>query len=292
MNPVNYRPISNTCAMGKLLERCMFSQVMGHIKSLGLINPNHHGGLAQHSTSTCVAQIINDVEKSLESKKKTAVLAIDLSSAYDLVSHEILIEKCRLLQVGDLCLSWISNFLEGRSQYVEIGGVKSPCLPSGEDGVVQGGPSSGELFILFLNSLPVNPTATRVSTKETNTKVKDPANDASSNEFIDDLSSVISANTEEELNCKIKIEFQRIHDYLISHKMKINCEKTQLMYIHPTASQKKNPISLNESLIKHQEQIRILGFNIAENLKYDAHIKTGKINMIRSINSKMSMLRT
>ena len=63
LDPLSYRPISNTCAIGKILERCFFSQVMDHIKGLGLMNPNHHGGIAQHSTSTCVAQIVHDTQK-------------------------------------------------------------------------------------------------------------------------------------------------------------------------------------------------------------------------------------
>ena len=158
---------------------------------------------------------------------------------------------------------------------------------------MQGGPSSGELFVLYVNSLPVNQIQKSIKkTKQKTTTPNTPINDASSNEFVDDLNSVISAKNETDLNIKIQAEFMRIHEYLVTHKMKINCEKTQLMYLNPSKTQKKFPLSLNGTLIQNQEQIRILGFNIAANLKYDAHIKTGKINMIRSINSKMSMLRT
>ena len=71
-----------------------------------------------------------------------------------------------------MCLKWIKNFLEGRSQYVEIGGVRSTELLSGEDGVVQRGPSSGELFVLFVNSLPMNPEASKNKSLDKKQKLK------------------------------------------------------------------------------------------------------------------------
>ena len=73
--------------------------------------------------------------------------------------------------------------------------------------------------------------------------------------------------------------------------MKINCDKTQLMYVFPSASQKTNPILLKTIPIKHQDQLKILGFTLASDLKFDYHIGGGKTNMLKSINSKTAMLR-
>ena len=288
----SYRPVSNTCGIGKLIERCAFSQIMSHIRSRNIINPNHHGGIPMHSTTTCVAQIIDDALTALEKKKKTAIIATDLSSAFDLVSHKLLAGKCRMMGIGFM-LNWLVDFLKGRSQYVDIGGVKSAELPSGEDGVVQGGPSSGELFVLFLNSLPVNfdkSESTQPAPQQD--AIGQIINDSNSNEFVDDLNSVVSTNNEDELNKKIIMEFDRIHDYLVSHGMKINNDKTQLMYINPSVQQKANPIHLQGSMILHQDQIRILGFTVSSDLKFDSHIRTGSNNMLKSLNSKSSMIRT
>ena len=283
-SPLSYRPVSNTCSIGKLIERCCFDQMMNHINSLGLMNKNHHGGIARHSTSTCVTQILDDAKTALENNKKVAIMAIDLSSAYDLVNHKILIEKCRLLNVGQVGLNWLKDFLDKRSQFVDINGTRSATLPNGDDGVVQGGPSSGELFVIFVNSLPISATEMCEDTKEK-------AGETTSNMFIDDLSSVSSADSEEELNTCIKKEFQRIEDYLVSLKMKINVDKTQLMYISPTTTQKIAKISLNGADILHQEHLKILGINLSSDLKFDHHLRTGSNNMIKSINSKMSLLR-
>ena len=257
--------------------------MMSHINSLSLVNSNHHGGISKHSTTTCILQILDDARSNLENKKKTAIMAIDLSSAYDLVDHQLLLEKCRLLSVGQTCLKWLESFLNQRSQYVEINGVKSKVLLCGKEGVVQGGPSSGELFVLFLNSLPLN-------------AIPAVANDASfcasSNMFVDDLSSVISGSTEEELLINIQAEFERIHQYLISHKMQINPSKTQLMFLHPSPTQRTIQIPINGASIQHQEHMRIPGVNLSSDLKWDIHIRHGAINMMKSLNAKNAIIKS
>ena len=151
----SYRPISNTSTIGKIIERCVTGRMMSHIKEHMILNKNHHGGISKHSTTTCILQILDDTKNNLEKNKKTAIMAIDLSSAYDLVDHDILIEKSRLMSVGKTCTIWLKNFLSKRSQFVELDGTKSQTIQCGSEGVVQGGPSSGELFVIFLNSLPI-----------------------------------------------------------------------------------------------------------------------------------------
>ena len=90
----------------------------------------------------------------MEKKDKTAIQAINLSSAYDLVDHKILTEKCRMLGLGKLTMKWLEDYLSKRQQYVEVNGEKSTVLDIGENGVIQGAPSSGDLFLYFLNNLP------------------------------------------------------------------------------------------------------------------------------------------
>ena len=66
--------------------------------------------------------------------------------------------------------------------------------------------------MIFLNSLPVN---------LKDTKHKDRNEESESNEFVDDLSSLVSGRTEDEQVLNIKSEFKRVQDYLIGHRVKI-----------------------------------------------------------------------
>ena len=134
---------------------------------------------------------------------------------------------------------------------------------------------------MFLNSLPIEAILT-----------KEQIQTATSNMFVDDHSSVVSGKTEEELLKNIGKEFDRIQKYLVSHKMKINPSKTQLMFINPTTSQKDTPVLIDGATIKHQNQIRILGMTLSSDLKWDNHIKSGATNVIKSLNAKNALLRS
>ena len=119
-----------------------------------LMNKDQHGGWSLHSTSTCLGEILEDARGALEAKLHVAMMAIDLTAAYDLCDHGILKQRCRLLNLDIGTQNWLSSFLKEGSQLVEINGTRSPPLATGNIGVVQGGPSSGQLFNLYINSLP------------------------------------------------------------------------------------------------------------------------------------------
>ena len=111
LQPSSYRPVSNICNLGKLIEIAQLNQIRNHLNEHQLINTNQHGGLKKHSTTTCLLELVAEIEKAQEEKLKTAILAVDLSCAYDLVDHKLLLEKCHLLALGKLTLKWLNNYL-------------------------------------------------------------------------------------------------------------------------------------------------------------------------------------
>ena len=150
----SYRPISNLCVLGKIFEELFFAQVTNFINETNQLNKDQHGGRSGHSTTTCLVELWEEAKKAVDRKEKVAILALDMSAAYDLCCHKILAQKCRLLKMGNEAVTWITHFLENRSQYVDLGGTCSAILRTGPNGVVQGGKSSGELFLYYMNQLP------------------------------------------------------------------------------------------------------------------------------------------
>ena len=150
----SYRPVSNISVVGKLLERAVMNQVNAHVERFNLLHKDQHGGRAKHSTTTCLGEMVEDAKTALEGKMKVAIVAVDLTAAYDLCHHGILIQKCRHLNIGFETVNWISSFLGQRSQFVELNGASSEVRKTGDQGVVQGGPSSGNFFNFYINRLP------------------------------------------------------------------------------------------------------------------------------------------
>ena len=84
-----------------------------------MINEDQHGGRPGHSTSTCVLEVLDVVQEAQEQGYTPAVLALDLSAAFDLVDHQVLLQKLRLMNLAPHTLKFVSDFLGGRSSCVE-----------------------------------------------------------------------------------------------------------------------------------------------------------------------------
>ena len=67
------------------------------------------------SCETALIKIINDCLWSMDNQI-TAIVAIDLSAAFDTVDHQILINVLnKRFNIKDVALEWFSNYLSSRS---------------------------------------------------------------------------------------------------------------------------------------------------------------------------------
>ena len=95
--PVNlidsYRPINNLPCLEKIIEKHINNNLNIFLTNNNIIHKNHHGGRKGYSTTTALTQINNILLKNYENNKITATLITDLSSAFDLVDNQILLNK-------------------------------------------------------------------------------------------------------------------------------------------------------------------------------------------------------
>ena len=276
----SYRPISNLCSIGKVLESAFFNQVNSFIEDQ--LNPNHHGGRPGHSTASCMVEINEGLQTAINNKLKVALLAVDMSAAYDLCHHPILLEKTRLMRLGN-SQKWLKSFLSMRSQVVNLEGTESDTLLTGNNGVVQGGESSGQLFLIYLNDLPNQVNIKRTCKEKEKNEAK---------EFVDDVNLIIKAKNDQELKKQVEKEYEAIDNYLTNHRMVVNPSKTQLMVIKPPKKKPPMSITLKKYQITHQDEMKILGINLSSDMKMDNHIWKTKKSMIRAINIKTALLKT
>ena len=79
--------------VGKIIEYAIHYQVYGHFEEQGLFHPNHHGFLGHHSTATALVQLYDLWLEASEKTELSAALLLDLTAAFDVVDHRILLEK-------------------------------------------------------------------------------------------------------------------------------------------------------------------------------------------------------
>ena len=121
----NYRPISLTCIISKLMEHIINSSIIAHARSHNIPYPLQHGFRAQRSCETQLLDFVNDIANNMQAGLQTDVCVLDFAKAFDKVSHQRLVHKLRWYGIDGPTNRWISSFLSDRKQRVVVEGVAS-----------------------------------------------------------------------------------------------------------------------------------------------------------------------
>jgi hypothetical protein len=113
----NYRPVSLTSVVCKLMEHVIASYLRQVWNKNDWLYEGQHGFRPGSSCESQVITICQDIADSLDNGETIGAIIIDLSKAFDLVSHGRLLTK-KNLGVDSSVVVLIREFLLGRSQRV------------------------------------------------------------------------------------------------------------------------------------------------------------------------------
>ena len=149
----NYRPVAILPIFSKILERVIFMQIVEYMDINKLFHPNHHGFRKHHNTTTALLQMYDSWIEGVENSELVGVCMLDMSAAFDVVSHQILLDKMKLYGFKEGAINWIKSYLNNRKQCVYIDGCLSKCLDV-ETGVPQGSILGPLFYVILSNDLP------------------------------------------------------------------------------------------------------------------------------------------
>ena len=66
---------------------------MKYLIENSLLSPNHHAYRTGHSTATAVIQMVDTWTQAIDSGQLSGVCMINLSAAFDMVQHDLLLGK-------------------------------------------------------------------------------------------------------------------------------------------------------------------------------------------------------
>ena len=91
----NYRPVNNLQFISKVIEKCTLNQLTEHCNKYNLLPEYQSAYRKYYSCETSLLKLVNYALWTMENKLITAVTVMDLSMAFDTLSHELLLTVCR-----------------------------------------------------------------------------------------------------------------------------------------------------------------------------------------------------
>ena len=118
----NYRPVSNLSFLSKVLEKAAIAQFMEHCDMHQLLPDFQSAYRTNFSCETALIKLLDDLLWAMEQQKVTAVMAIDLSAAFDTVDHDVLQSVLRnKFGIHSNALSWFDSYLRNRDCKINVG---------------------------------------------------------------------------------------------------------------------------------------------------------------------------
>ena len=276
--PDDWRPIRHIQEIGKLCESLIADQLMNHFTAGNIWHQSLHGGITGLSTFTACAEIEDRRLTSYDRGQINATLLVDQKSAYDVISHNILLAKLVRYHFDSSTVNWFKTYLSHRCNQVVIQGVVSEELPVGDKGAPQGSVLGGILYNIYANDLPTD-------------------REGESTEFVDDHADQDEGSTVDEAVSKLQLDADKTSDWLEINGMMISGEKSKLL-ISRTKTPPLKSITLDNTQIEATRSERYLGIYLAADLTYQPYLygetwreKENFPGLISILNRRIEMLR-
>ena len=154
----NYRPISLLITLSKLLEKLVYTRTYHFLNKTGQIFKSQYRFRNAHSCENAIQELISTVLKGHENKSYTMSIFLDLSKAFDTISHTVLFNKLQKYGIRGTCLDWYHSYLSNRTIRVKCitsasGQLEYSDVYNIKFGTPQGSCLGPLIFLVFNNDL-------------------------------------------------------------------------------------------------------------------------------------------
>lgn len=263
----NYRPIALLSNVSKIFEKIIYKRIIEFIDNNHILTNVQNGFRKQKSTTRAMYQALCEIIRSLNDRKSTVTMSLDLSKAFDSVDHSILLKKLEGYGIRGEAIGLMESYLHGRKQYVAeldtSGNLLKSDLLCVKRGVPQGSILGPLLFILYINDLPT-------------------AVDESMILFADDTSLIFKEKDKEHLKIKIENTLDTLENWFTCNNLTLNVDKTKFIkFSFITSTDDDFSLDRGATIMKPSQHFSFLGIGLDSRLDWRYHIDTLAGNMAK-----------
>ncbi|KAK3098476.1 hypothetical protein FSP39_019799 [Pinctada imbricata] len=262
-NSSNYRPISLTSIICKLMEKIVRDALMSYMEENQLFTVHQHGFRKKHSCVTQLIEVLDDWSKEIDNSNSIDNIYLDFQKAFDKVPHKRLLEKLKGYGIGGNLLSWIESFLTERKQRVVLNGSESNWS-NVTSGIPQGSVLGPTLFLIYINDLP----------DVVHNIVKLFADDTK-------LYSVVNNHEQQE---RLQEDINSLASWSNKWLLKFNVSKCKHLHL---GKPNQTTYTMNDEEITKCDSEKDLGITVDDKLKFQVHINT----QIKKANIKLGLIK-
>ncbi len=271
----NYRPISITNPISKILERLMFNRMIKFVEKFHILYDFQFGFRKHYSTSTAVLDLVNMIQNETFDGNYVLGIFMDFRKAFDTINFDILLKKMDHYGFRGYCHNWFRSYLINRTQFTNVNGSSSD-IKNVLCGIPQGTVLGPLLFLLYINDLPN-------SVQQSRAKL-----------FADDSNLFVIDNSLQTLYNKANSELASLSRWISSNKLHINYDKTTYILFDQVKKAPGTivdstvsvlPLQINNHTIGRERYVKYLGVYIDDKLEWTEHIThvTKKVSSLTGI---------
>ena len=262
--PQNYRPVSLTSVVGKILESIVKDNIVLHLEKYKLLADSQHGFLSGKSCLTNLLDFLETVTSEVDEGNSADVVYLDFSKAFDKVPYGRLGKKLEGHGISGKCLHWINSWLSNRRQKVCVDGEFSEWA-NVTSGVPQGSVLGPTLFLIYINDI-------------------DDGLLSKLGKFADDSKLVKGLKTSEDIDI-LRGDLAKLEEWAEKWQMNFNVDKCAVLHLG-----NKNPCTQYKfcnSVLNSVEEERDLGVLVDKNLKFSLQCNKA----VNSANSALGIIK-
>jgi hypothetical protein len=243
-SPANYRPVSLTSVICKVLESILKDAIVDHLNHHQLILGSQHGFTKGRSCLTNLLTFLEDVTKAVDGGVPVDAIYLDFAKAFDKVPHSRLARKLKSHGISGKLYAWINEWLNLRKQMVTLNGARSD-IASVISGVPQGSVLGPILFIIFINDIDLNLSCNIIK-------------------FADDTKIYMQLK-DEESHLQLQEDLQKLCTWSTEWQMLFNNSKCSV--IHFGYNNNRAEYRMGDDILEHKEEEKDLGIVVHQSLK-------------------------